>query len=1783
MAPRGARVTRRGPLSRPTSAAIAALFLVNAASITLVAPRAALAVVPGEPFVTRVGTELRIGSAPWYLYGASSYGTSNPSGAQSVAAEIALALDARLNTIRIVNMFDERGLADVAPYDEAAWVRVDQLLAASHEAGLHVLLDLSAFRNHLHNRELYVQGLAAIGAGSDPPECASSTGDEHVRCVGARFCVGSPGSCTNPYSLDRAAAWDTFLGTIALRTNTVTGQAYRDDPTIALVAFAGEPNPPNSGEPLKPGTQELTDFYGRVFGQWKSRDSHHLVTSGGLLHIDWEEVYGNPNGSGIDHAAIFALPNQDVLSIHDYFPSFPPNIAADAKLAKVATAAASVGKPWITEEFGFTQAPTDDSTSPATVWTEADRGRWFGEVLAAQRQPPTGAAAAGVAFWNLGPEASSGSHDVNATTPVTWAAVRHASPATWQLVSMGPNGDPASTTVRADVVKVSADGSHVLFQTRESLVPEDSNTQIDLYDRADGVTKLVSVGSAGSLSLYDVNTTYLSTDGSVVVFETSESLLPEDTDAQLDVYRRAGGITTLVSTGPNDDGNSYGQLGGVSADGSVVVFGSGGQLTDEDADTNPDVYRWASGVVALASKPESGAVDLVSRASYSGMSVDGAHVFMLTEERLAPGDTDSTFDVFDRTGGHTLLISTGPSDVGEAYGAFVGATPDGSHAYFISDSPLTPNDGDAFGTDIYERAGGVTRLVSTNVAGAATADNVRFDGVSADASHVFFTTSSRLSAADTDTWDDQYDFTAGDAVLVSTGDVEGVDSWSTFLRASTDGSRVLFLTRNSLVAADADGSGDIYERSSGRTRLVSGELGPQQGIDAQFVGASSDGRRVIFVTSEPIDPADTNGSDDVYAWEAGVVTWLRARPAASPTVFAALSADGRRLAIASMDRLDPVDLDQLRTDVYEIRLDAPAGEGFIAADGTHLELDGAPFTFTGINIYNANSDDWCASNMDNGIFEAALDEIGLGPRGDGVIRAWFFQPLATRQFTGARDWTRFDRTLAAAKAAGYHVIPTLGNQWGECGHKGPTAGYKFQGWYESGYRYLQPEDSVYATYRSYRSWVAEVVGRYRDDPTILAWQLLNEAETSPSWPSCPAGDATMNAIKGWASDVSSLIKTIDPNHLVSLGTIGSGQCGASGPQYKTLHAIPTIDLCEFHDYNEWVAMPGDSSNGLAKRLTECGQLGKPLFVGEVGIRPSVGGSLESRVAALRAKVIAQRTAGVVGHLAWNWVSGPSILNDYGIGAGDPVLTLLASGPDFDQPPTAFEADYVAPTVTLNAPSRSLYTLNEALTASYSCAEVTTDGVAPVLNTGLASCVGTLPSGATVDTSTTGRFTFTVTTTDNNGNVRTVWRTYDVTRGDVETTVQGSNAGPVLVTTDPGAVGATPAVPIQTSVAFDLPAGQSANVSIELAAPDVPPPSGYSILGQQVNIDLGAIVRPASNPIVITFLVDSSTGADPATIAISRTNADLTTDVAAPCTAVPTAVPDPCFVAAWVAGPGSDVRVTVYTTHASSWLALQTADSTPPQIAPTVSGTLGTNGWYRGDVSISWAVSDPQSAVISMTGCSPSSVVTDTAGTTRTCSARSGGGEASASVTVKRDATAPTLTCQPASFLVGAVGATVTALVSDGLSGPLATTVSAPANTGTAGRRTVSLTAADLAGNTSTASCAYTVGFAVTDLRPVAGAVFKRGTTIPVRLQLRDASGHAISDADGRALARACALQVLFGADAARCASYDAGANLFTVDVKTAKNLAVGTYVIGIRVTVGGATVTTATTSVEIRT
>jgi glycosidase len=79
------------------------------------------------------------------------------------------------------------------------------------------------------------------------------------------------------------------------------------------------------------------------------------------------------------------------------------------------------------------------------------------------------------------------------------------------------------------------------------------------------------------------------------------------------------------------------------------------------------------------------------------------------------------------------------------------------------------------------------------------------------------------------------------------------------------------------------------------------------------------------------------------------------------------------------------------------------------------------------------------------------------------------------------------------------------------------------------------------------------------------------------------------------------------------------------------------------------------------------------------------------------------------------------------------------------------------------------------------------------------------------------------------------------------------------------------------------------------------------------------------------------------------------------------------------------------------------DSSLPVIVPTVSGPLGASGWYVGNVTVNWTVTDSFSGIASSSGCGPVTLTSYTTGTLLSCSATSVAGLANTgSVTVKLD-------------------------------------------------------------------------------------------------------------------------------------------------------------------------------------
>ena len=82
------------------------------------------------------------------------------------------------------------------------------------------------------------------------------------------------------------------------------------------------------------------------------------------------------------------------------------------------------------------------------------------------------------------------------------------------------------------------------------------------------------------------------------------------------------------------------------------------------------------------------------------------------------------------------------------------------------------------------------------------------------------------------------------------------------------------------------------------------------------------------------------------------------------------------------------------------------------------------------------------------------------------------------------------------------------------------------------------------------------------------------------------------------------------------------------------------------------------------------------------------------------------------------------------------------------------------------------------------------------------------------------------------------------------------------------------------------------------------------------------------------------------------------------------------------------------------------DPTPPNVVPVITGTLGSNGWYTTNVGVSWSITDPESIILSTSGCDTASLPGDTTGITLVCSAESDGGVTTITKVFKIDKTAP---------------------------------------------------------------------------------------------------------------------------------------------------------------------------------
>ena len=259
------------------------------------------------------------------------------------------------------------------------------------------------------------------------------------------------------------------------------------------------------------------------------------------------------------------------------------------------------------------------------------------------------------------------------------------------------------------------------------------------------------------------------------------------------------------------------------------------------------------------------------------------------------------------------------------------------------------------------------------------------------------------------------------------------------------------------------------------------------------------------------------------------------------------------------------------------------------------------------------------------------------------------------------------------------------------------------------------------------------------------------------------------------------------------------------------------------------------------------------------------------------------------------------------------------------------------------------------------------------------------------------------------------------------------------------------------------------------------------------------------------------------------------------------------------------------------------DKTAPVASPSASPAANSFGWNNSDVTVAWNWSDGSGSGIDPANCTTTSTSSGT-GAAVTVSATCkdvADNTATASYVVKVDKTAPQLapTVSANPVLLGSA-ASATPNATDPLSGVASSSCGA-LDTSTIGAKTVECIAADKAGNTSSVSVPYVVGFGVGQLAPPPRTKFKAGSTVPLKFQLTGPDGQPIATTMAQSLPP-CAAKVVLGTQAPVCAVYDPLTSRFQANLKIPAGQQVGTEVtIRVTVTIGAATVATANTSIIV--
>lgn len=274
---------------------------------------------------------------------------------------------------------------------------------------------------------------------------------------------------------------------------------------------------------------------------------------------------------------------------------------------------------------------------------------------------------------------------------------------------------------------------------------------------------------------------------------------------------------------------------------------------------------------------------------------------------------------------------------------------------------------------------------------------------------------------------------------------------------------------------------------------------------------------------------------------------------------------------------------------------------FVTVQGDKLQLDGQPFEIKGVNYYPRRAP-WQRFLTEANPADMAGELDLIQKAGFNTLRVFLWnEPLFTCQPEDAipneAAFALIDQLFALAAERDLKIILTLNDL--------PDLTFR----------------PLYTDFAHYDNQTIYIVRRYRNQPSLLAWDLRNEGDINYGAQSAEDARFSQKEVIDWLAHLSPLVRENDPHHLITAGWWGD-----------PLPTEPYVDFLSFHHWTD--------AKELAPRLkTYQQQSDKPLVLQEFGYPSGADAAEQSRAEkeqadSLAAAIKTVEEAGLAGWVIW---------------------------------------------------------------------------------------------------------------------------------------------------------------------------------------------------------------------------------------------------------------------------------------------------------------------------------------------------------------------------------------------------------------------------------------------------------------------------------------------------------------------------------------------------------------------